>query len=318
MLLNIGIAILLDLLIGDPPNWPHPVRFIGWVIAKLEKWIRTHVKQLYFGGFCLLIGTAVVVLMPIVLIKAIIPPAFFDLFAIYMLYTSLAAKCLADEAIKVKASLDRGDIEKARTELSYLVGRDTDGLSQAEITRGVVETVAENTVDGVLAPLFYMICGAPFGLSVHFVIFYKLVNTLDSMVGYKQAPYTEIGFASAKMDDILNLIPARLGAVLIILTGVLTGKNIHRGFKIFFRDRKKHASPNSGHPESAVAGLLGIQIGGTNRYFGAPVYKPTIGDAVIPILPEHITDSAKIMVLSEMTLFAFAIIVFATVGLKLI
>ena len=318
MLLNIGIAILLDLLIGDPPNWPHPVRFIGWVIATIEKWLRAHMKNLYLGGFYLLIGATFIVLMPIVLMKAIIPPAFFNLIEVYLLYTCLAAKCLTDEAIKVKASLDRGDLEKARTELSYLVGRDTDGLTQSEITRGVVETVAENTVDGVLAPLFYMICGAPFGLSVHFAIFYKLVNTLDSMVGYKQAPYTEIGFASAKLDDLLNFIPARLGAILMIFSGVLAGKNCRHGIRVFLRDRKNHASPNSGHPESAVAGLLGIQIGGTNRYFGKPVYKPTIGDAIMPVKPEHITDAAKIMMLSEMTLYSLAIIVLTALGFNII
>ena len=318
MLLNIGIAILLDLLIGDPPNWPHPVRFIGLVIAKLEKWVRAHVKQLYIGGFYLLIATIVTIIMPIVLVNAIIPPFFRNMLNVYLLYTCLATRCLADEAMKVKCLLDEGNIGKARTQLSYLVGRDTADLSRAEVTRGVVETVSENTVDGVLAPLFYMICGAPFGLSMYFALLYKIVNTLDSMVGYKQAPFTEIGYASAKFDDFLNFIPARLGAILMIFSGGLAGKKFRSGLRIYLRDRKKHLSPNSGHPESAVAGLLGIQIGGSNQYFGVSVNKPTIGDAEVQLSPEHITDSAVIMVISEIMMFALALLCYGVLGINLL
>lgn len=314
MLLNIGIAIVLDLLIGDPPEWPHPIRFIGRVITGLERWTRAHVSQLYLGGFLLLFGTVTIVLVPIILMQVMLPPTFFNLFSIYLLYASLASKCLFLEAIKVKTSLDENALERARVQLSYLVGRDTSKLTKADITRGVVETVSENTVDGVLAPLFYMLLGAPFGLSVYLVWVYKVVNTLDSMVGYKQAPYKEIGFASAKADDGLNFIPARLGSVLMILSGGLMGHSVTNGFKIFIRDRKNHSSPNSGHPESAIAGLLGIRIGGTNQYFGEQVVKPTIGDATCALMPKHIEKSARIMVVSEVAMFSLAMIIYGLTG----
>lgn len=314
MLLNIGIAIVLDLLIGDPPNWPHPVRFIGWVIAHLEKWIRANLPQKYFGGFLLLFGVLISFLLPVILFQAVLPPNFFNLISIYLLYTSLAAKCLYIEAMKIKRLLEAEDIAKARVQLSYIVGRDTENLTPEAITRGVVETVSENTVDGVLAPLFYMLLGAPFGLSVHFVWLYKIVNTLDSMVGYKQAPYREIGYASAKLDDILNFIPARIGSILMLLSGGIQGYSFNRGLKIFLRDRKNHSSPNSGHPESAVAGLLGVRLGGSNHYFGTLVQKPTIGDQAVELVPKHIEICGRIMVLSEVTLFTLALVLIKLTG----
>lgn len=300
MFITIGTAILLDLLIGDPPNWPHPIRFFGWIIANIEKWIRKGIKNLYIGGFLLLMGSIMGALLPVLLMKAIIPPFLYTFIEIYLLYTFLASRCLSDEAMKVKRALDSGDLESARTKLSYLVGRDTTALSQNEVTRGVVETVAENTIDGVLAPLFFMMIGIPFGLSLEFALIYKVVNTLDSMVGYIQPPYKEIGFASAKMDDVLNFIPARIGAIIMILTGGLIGKDVKNGFKIFLRDRNNHKSPNSAHPESAIAGLLGIQIGGSNVYFGNIVNKPTIGDANKPIMPKHILETIKVMIGAEL------------------
>lgn len=314
MLLNIGIAIVLDLLIGDPPNWPHPVRFIGWVIAHLEKWIRAKLPQNYFGGFILLFGALISFLLPVILLQAMLPPTFFNLISIYLLYTSLAAKCLYIEAMKIKRLLEAEDIAKARVQLSYIVGRDTENLTSESITRGVVETVSENTVDGVLAPLFYMLLGAPFGLSVHFVWLYKVVNTLDSMVGYKQAPYREIGYASAKLDDILNFIPARIGSILMLLSGGLMGYSFISGLRIFLRDRKNHSSPNSGHPESAVAGLLGVRLGGSNHYFGTLVQKPTIGDQAVELVPKHIEICGRIMVLSEVTLFTLALVLIKLTG----
>lgn len=304
MLINIGIAILLDLLIGDPPNWPHPIRFFGWIIANIENWVRKHMKNLYLGGFLLLFGSITCVLLPVLLLKAIIPPLFYNFIEIYLLYTFLASRCLSDEASKVKIALDSGDYESARLMLSYLVGRDTKSLSKSDIMRGVVETVAENTIDGVLAPLFYMLIGVPFGLSLELALIYKVVNTLDSMVGYVQPPYKEIGFASAKMDDIMNFIPARLGSILMLFSGTLLGKNTKNGIKIFIRDRKNHKSPNSGHPESAIAGLLEIQIGGSNYYFGNLVVKPTIGEAIQPIAPRHITETINVMIGSELLAYA--------------
>lgn len=308
MLINIGIAIVLDLLIGDPPDWPHPIRLIGWIIARIEKWVRQNMKNLVVGGFLLLLGSILCVVLPVMILKAIIPPTFFRIIEIYLLYTCLASKCLAVEALKVKFSLENEPIEASRKQLSYLVGRDTRTLSEQEVTRGVVETVAENTIDGVLAPLFYMLLGAPFGLSLHFVLIYKVINTLDSMVGYIHPPYKEIGFASAKADDLVNLVPARLGAFLMIIAGGMIGKNVKNGLKIFFRDRKNHKSPNSGHPESAIAGLLEIQLGGTNTYFGNVVEKPTIGDPVKALSASCIADTNRVMFASELLTFAIGAI----------
>jgi len=304
MLINIGIAIILDLLIGDPPDWPHPIRFFGWIIGNVEKWVRKVIKNLYIGGFLLLFGSLIGALVPILLMKFIIPPFLYKFIEIYLLYTFLASRCLSDEARKVKKVLDSGDIQSARQKLSYLVGRDTKSLSQSEVTRGVVETVAENTIDGVLAPLFFMILGIPFGLSIEFALIYKVVNTLDSMVGYIHSPYKEIGYASAKMDDLLNFIPARIGALAMLLTGALLGKNTKNGFDVFIRDRNNHKSPNSGHPESAIAGLLGIQLGGSNVYFGNLVVKPTIGNSINEINAYHITETIQVMIGSELLIYA--------------
>ena len=307
MLINIGIAILLDFFIGDPPNWPHPIRFFGWIIVRIERWVRRNFKNLYLGGFILLFGSILCVVGPIIVLKAIIPPYFFRGIEIYLLYTCLASRCLAEEALKVKMSLETGTIEASREQLSYLVGRDTSQLEASEITRGVVETVAENTIDGVLAPLFYMLFGVPFGISLYLVLIYKVINTLDSMVGYIHPPYKEIGFASAKADDYVNIIPARLGAIVMIFSGGLIGKNLNNGFKIFFRDRNNHKSPNSGHPEAAIAGLLDIQIGGTNTYFGNIVVKPTIGDAIKSLDSKCIADTNRVMFVSVILMFGLGV-----------
>ena len=307
MLLNIGIAIGLDLLIGDPPNWPHPIRLMGWGIRKLEKQLRKLKLNLYGAGVILLLAMISGVVLSVQLLKFISHPIFFNIIQIYLLYTCLAARCLADEALKVKHVLGSGDLSLARKQISYLVGRDTQTLNETDITKATIETVSENTIDGVLAPLFYMLMGIPMGLSLEFVMIYKVVNTLDSMVGYVQQPYKEIGWASAKFDDVLNFIPARLGSIVMLIAGMFLGKNGFEGFRIFFRDRYNHKSPNSGHPESAVAGMLEIQLGGTNIYFGERVIKPTLGDDKNKVQPDMINSTIWIMLLSEILVFVMVI-----------
>lgn len=307
MLLNIGIAIGLDLLIGDPPNWPHPIRLMGWGIRKLEKQLRKLKLNLYGAGVILLLSMISGVVLSVQLLKFISHPIFFNIIQIYLLYTCLAARCLADEALKVKHVLGSGDLSLARKQISYLVGRDTQTLNETDITKATIETVSENTIDGVLAPLFYMLMGIPMGLSLEFVMIYKVVNTLDSMVGYVQQPYKEIGWASAKFDDVLNFIPARLGSIVMLIAGMFLGKNGFEGFRIFFRDRYNHKSPNSGHPESAVAGMLEIQLGGTNTYFGERVIKPTLGDGKNKVQPDMINSTIWIMILSEILVYVMAI-----------
>lgn len=298
-------AYILDLVIGDPISIPHPIIYIGKLISYLENKIRTYMsKHLKIGGFLLVIFVLIVVFSVTSLITWAISFSKLTLLLgmIYFLNTALAAKCLKDEAKKVSAKLEANDLEGARIQIGYLVGRDTTQLSEAEILRATVETVAENTVDGVLAPLFYMGIGMIFGMPLQFAFIYKAVNTMDSMVGYKNEKYRDIGFAAAKLDDLLNYIPARLGSIYMGVAGGMLGYNMKNGFKILFRDRKNHKSPNCGYPESVVAGLLDIQIGGTNIYFGEVVEKPTIGDKNRGLENKDIKSTCNIMYFSELLL----------------
>ena len=299
MSLILFFAILLDRLLGDPPNWPHPVRLIGWGITQTESLIRKSKMNLKVGGVMLVITILTGVLVIISGLRVILPPLLFYGVSVYLFYTCLAARCLADEANRIHLSLEQGDLPEARKWLGMIVGRDTEGLSEPDVTRGVVETVSENTVDGVLAPLFYMLIGVPWGLSLELGMLYKAVNTLDSMVGYLHPRYKDIGFASAKLDDLLNFLPARLGSVLMIISGFFLKLDVRNGWAIFVRDRLNHKSPNSGHPEAAIAGLLGVKLGGANRYFGEVVEKPTIGDEKVVLNRSHIKASIRVMYLSE-------------------
>lgn len=231
-------------------------------------------------------------------------------FNLYLIVTALAAKTLAIEVQKVMTALMGGDIEVSRVQVGYLVGRDTSELKEKEIIRATVETTAENTIDGVLAPIFYLLLGAlipvPWLNPVMLVMLYKATNTLDSMVGYVQEPYKDFGYASAKFDDLVNFIPARLGSIFMLVAGMFLGYTFNDGCRIFKRDRHNHKSPNSAHPESVVAGLLGIQLGGTNQYFGEILEKPTIGDAKSPLEILDIRETITIMYGSEVVLMVFA------------
>lgn len=313
-MIEIMTAVCIDWLFGDPPDWPHPIRFIGWIIRKVETLVRKVFSNLYTGGFILLFTVIAVNVSLLSLIKLIIHPTFFKVIEIYLLYALLAAKCLSDEGLKVKKSIDEGNLESSRKSFAYLVGRDTENCNEKDVIRGMVETVSENTVDGVLAPLMYMIFGSLFGHGLTFVLIYKSVNTLDSMVGYHQPPYKEIGYASAKMDDLLNFIPARIGSVLMLISGAILKYDFIRGVQTFIKDRKNHKSPNSGHPESVVAGLLGLQLGGNNTYFGVLVSKSTIGSAHNDLKSYHIHDAIKIMYLSEIMLIIIVLIIILSSG----
>lgn len=294
-LLSIYTGYALDLIIGDPYSFPHPVRYIGKLISIVEKQIRkitSSDKGLKIAGFFLwfiVVGATFGITTLVLQLFKFNKLAYFIVNTI-LIYTTLATKCLKDESVKIYKVLKTGDLEKSRIQLSYIVGRDTTNLNEKEIVRATVETVAENTVDGIIAPLFYgFIGGAPLAMS------YKAVNTLDSTVGYKNDKYYYLGFASAKIDDIANYIPARLGVILLPLGSLFTGFNFKDALKIGIRDRKNHKSPNCAFSEGAVAGALGIQLGGTNVYFGKEVYKPTIGDKTREIEIEDIVRTNKIM-----------------------
>lgn len=294
----------LDLLFGDPHFLKHPVSMIGAWISFGEKKLRKHLPHhLYGAGFLLFLSTILVSLGVIFFIQWGLSrwhEVAYEIFLVYGLYTAFAGRCLADEAHRVRRILKEKGLEKGRKELSYLVGRDTGELTENDVKKALLETTAENTIDGVLGPLFYMVIGFLIGYPLLTVYLYKAVNTLDSMVGYQNEKYGKIGFFSAKADDVLNFLPARMGSLIMLLSGGLLGLSLKRGLKIFIRDRKNHKSPNAGHPESVMAGLLGIQLGGDSTYFGQRVTKKTLGEAEEGnlISDAHIQFTIRVMYLS--------------------
>ena len=300
-ILSLYIGYIIDLIVGDPYSFPHPVKYIGKLIKVVENFVRKIAKTdkgLKIGGFFLwfvTVGTTFAVTYLVVKLARFNTIVYVAVNSI-LIYTTLATKCLKDEAKKIYEVLKTGDLQKSRTQLSYIVGRDTANLDEKEIIRATVETVAENTVDGLIAPLFYaFIGGAPLAMA------YKAINTLDSSVGYKNEKYLHIGFASAKIDDIANYIPSRISVVLFTIGNFFLGNDYKNCFKISIRDRKNHKSPNCAFSEGAVAGALGIQLGGTNVYFGEKVYKPTIGDKTREIEVEDIARTNKILYATSLT-----------------
>lgn len=279
--LIIPAAVILDWLLGDPRWFPHPVVFIGRLIAYLEVRLRRTVRSELFGGLLLLVltvGITAVAASLLLQVAYAIYPYLGIFVAVILSWSCLAARSLHLESGLVAQELVDGDLGSARKQLSYIVGRDTDNLTEAEIWRGNVETVAENSSDGVIAPLLFLMLGGPvLGLA------YKAVNTLDSMVGYKNEKYLLFGRASARFDDLLNFIPARLTGIFMVIVSPFMRLNMNASWQIMRRDGRNHSSPNSGIPEAAAAGALGVQLGGTNYYFGKPVEKPTIGDPFHPV-----------------------------------
>lgn len=309
-MLSIGAAFLMDLVLGDPPSMPHPVRLIGAYISFFEKHVRRLVKSevgTKAAGILLLtttVGLAYLLTWSVLRFAVGVSPYLYHIVNVLLMYYCIAARCLSEEGGRIYNALKEGDLEKSRKLLSMIVGRDTHSLDVSEITRGAVETVAENTSDGVIAPLFYMfIGGAPLAIA------YKAVNTLDSMVGYKNDRYLHFGWASARFDDIANYLPARLTGILMVLASMLLRLDYKRSFQMLIRDSKNHSSPNSGFPEAAAAGALGVQLGGTNYYFGKPVLKPTIGDPLRPLDRYDIKAVVRLMyTASILALFLFFIL----------
>lgn len=287
------IGFLLDAIIGDPYWIPHPVRWIGTLISALEKTIRKHMKNLRAGGILLaVIVIAVSTVLPLILIRIcskLHPVCGLIAESICICYL-LAARSLRNESMKVCEAAEKGDTEASRKAVSMIVGRDTASLDQAGILRAAVETVAENTSDGVTAPIFYMMLGgAPLGF------FYKAVNTMDSMIGYRNEKYADIGWFAAKLDDVLNFIPSRLSAILMIAVCPILRFDMKHAYRIWKRDRRKHASPNSAQTESACAGALHLRLAGDATYFGKLHRKPYIGDNDRPIEPADIRRANRLM-----------------------
>lgn len=305
---------ILDLLFGDPHWLPHPICLIGNLIGFLEKNLR---RLLAPGKTALLIGGALMVVIVLVITFAV-PYAVLALaesvspwlrFALetIMCYQIFATKCLRDESMKVYTALASGDLADARVKLSWIVGRDTQNLDAAEVTKGAVETVAENTADGIIAPMLYMFIG---GAPLAFL--YKGINTMDSMVGYKNDKFIYFGRCAAKLDDLANLIPARITGLVMIVASYFLNLNARGAWKIFWRDRYNHLSPNSAMTESVTAGALDIQLGGDHFYFGKLVHKDTIGDDIRPVRPDDIIAANNLLYMTaviSLLLFSLAFLV---------
>lgn len=296
-LLSIFIAYLLDLIFGDPHWLPHPVKAIGCSIKKLESPLRALIKNERLSGvahaFTIVFSVWFVTFALIQITNHF--NRFLGFFvSTVLIYTSLAIKDLKVESMQVYNALKNKELILARKKLSLIVGRDTEKLGKPEVIRATVETVAENTVDGIISPLFYVFIGG-----VPLVLIYKAINTLDSMVGYKNARYKNFGWASAKLDDLANFIPARISLPFLVMSSWISGHNACDAWRVALRDGKKNPSPNSGIPEAAMAGALGIQLGGLNFYNSVSTPKPYIGDNNNPLETKHIKESINIAYVSS-------------------
>ncbi|MCY3024073.1 MAG: adenosylcobinamide-phosphate synthase CbiB [Planctomycetota bacterium] len=290
---QVPAAFALDLLIGDPRWLPHPVKLIGWCAGKLEAPVRRAVPFAYVAGLAawmLIVGGAGGITWGVLWLAAWLHPVAYDVAAVLLLYTTFAARDLVDHSRNVLKALRAGDLPEARRRVSMIVGRDTGNLDEAGVTRAAVESVAESTVDGVTAPLFFAVVGGPVGAMA-----YKAVNTLDSMFGHKEERYSRFGWASARLDDVANYIPARVTAPLVALTAAVLGYRPVLALRVLARDGRKHASPNAGLPEAAVAGALNVQLGGLNYYGGEPHQGALIGDPNEPLMREHISRANALM-----------------------
>lgn len=288
----------LDLLLGDPRGWPHPVVWIGRLIQRLEDLWTARLGRSRLAGILLTLSTLLVAggaAYGLLVLAGFLHPWLHAAAALWLSWTCLALRSLHRESLEVVRHLEAGDLEEARRALSLIVGRDTAGLDEEGILRAAVETVAENTSDGVVAPLFYLCLGGPV-----LGILFKAVNTLDSMVGYKNERYREVGWASARLDDLLNLVPSRLTGLLMALAAVPLRLNVCGALRIMWRDGRKPKSPNAGIPEAAVAGALDIRLGGPAVYFGTRVEKPTLGDDDRPVTPAAYRQAVHLMYLASL------------------
>jgi adenosylcobinamide-phosphate synthase len=303
----IGIAFILDLIFGDPYWLLHPVCIIGKAISALEKMLRKIVKnELFAGTVLVLVISGLAFFVPFLILYLANTLNYYLAMGIEIYFCNqiFAVKSLKKESMKVYYPLKEGNYPEARKYLSYIVGRDTQNLDAKGITKATVETIAENTTDGVVAPLFYMaIGGAPLAF------LYKAINTMDSMIGYRNEKYEKFGKVAARLDDIANFIPARITALLMIAASALNGLDYKNAFRMFLRDRKNHKSPNSAQTESVCAGALNVQLAGNAYYFGQLVHKPTIGDNNREIVAQDIVLTNKLMYTTSVLAVIAAMIV---------
>lgn len=293
-------AFILDLIIGDPRWFPNPVKFIGKMIIDFENPLRRMIKNQYMAGvifLILIISIISGITWLCIYLVAQINQYLEYILATIILYTVLSIKDLKDQTFEVFNALKKNDLKLARKKLSIIVGRDTHKLNKKEIIRATVETIAESTVDGIIAPLFYAVCGGPI-----LAMIYKSINTLDSMVGYKNKRYKEFGWVSAKLDDIMNFIPARISAIIIPIASWIYGKKSIKSFYTILRDGRNHPSPNSGIPEAGFAGALGVQLGGNSYYKGILLKKPLIGEKKVDLKLNHIKSSIALSYITSLVM----------------
>lgn len=294
---QILLAVALDLLIGDPKWFPHPVKLMGRAAMRLEDPLRRACSSPRLAGVCVwlvIVGlTAVITLLAIVLAGHYSPMAG-DLLSIFIIYTGVACRDLWRHSGNVLEALQDGDLAEARIRVGFICGRDTGSLDESGVTKATIESAAENLVDGVTAPLLFACLAGPVGIMV-----YKAISTLDSTFGYKNEQYKEFGWLSARADDAVAWIPARVTAFIVPVAAALLGLRTLSSLKVLLRDRRKHPSPNAGWPEAAFAGALGIQLGGLSHYEGRPVEKPRLGDLVAQPDRSMIRQAMNLMLISS-------------------
>jgi adenosylcobinamide-phosphate synthase len=305
---------MLDWVFGDPQNWPHPVRLIGHLIVALEGFCLKisarlqdgKVIKILLGVFLALgtIGSSVLVIGWLLALAGKISSALWFFCALYFVYTIFCLKDLIDHVDRVEKALGALDLDKARRALSWIVGRDTGNLSPEGIRRATVETIAENFSDGLVAPLLYLALGGPV-----LAWAYKAVNTLDSMVGYKNQRYLYLGRFSARLDDAVNFIPARLAALLLILGAKILGYDSVKAYALWRSEGAFHSSPNSGQTEAVMAGALNVYLGGPNYYGGLLVDKPVIGAGGQEVTLESVAKALKLVKLSTLLAMGLAILI---------
>ena len=311
-----AVALLLDTLLGDPRSGMHPVVLIGRLISFLESLLypaehRTPGSLLFRGGLVVVLVVSITggVAWGLLMAAALGGPLCSALMGAVILYFTITPRALARDGLEIYHLLRKKNIVLARKRLSWIVGRDTDRLNEPDIARGAVETIAENTTDGVLSPLFFFLLFGPVGAAC-----YRAANTMDSMLGYKNERYLYFGRAAARLDDVLNYIPARITFILFIISSFFLGLDWKNAWKIGLRDAPKHPSPNGGYAEGPTAGALHVQLGGWNYYEGKPEFREYMGDPDRPLCGKDILDTLKLMYMATILFVAVETIIYIFIG----
>lgn len=319
--MNIAIiAFMFDTIIGDPKSKFHPVALMGNLINFFEKILykenASYKKKIILGGILVLLVLiisyyiSVGFMIVIYNIRDALNLSFLDIvLEAFMLSFMISPKSLSEAAKEIYVFLVQDNLIKARKALSFIVGRDTENLNSEEVTRGVVETVAENTVDGIIAPLFFFCIGG-----VPLAVCYRAANTMDSMLGYKNERYLYFGKIAAKLDDVLNYIPARITGIIFVIAAAFLKLDSSRAFKIMKRDAKKHPSPNGGYAEATIAGAIHVRLGGENSYFGKKTFRAYMGDKIEKLSPRHIILTVKLMYTATILFLIFSHIIILSIN----